>query len=540
MNFLQFIESKRNSELNRKMLNEAFKNSDLGKARDLIISLLKKQTNKFVVSLGDFNTTIGSQEFKSELFICGEKESPMCFTFNWLVGETSTQVYSISFFKNMNVFFDGKGKADLTIQTLGSSIVYFIPIISHIIVSKDFNLSASDAKKYANYVFKDNSVKESEYYVGALKYSIFEGVSDEVVKNTFKYNIEHNVNESDYEDMLAWKREKQKAEAEAKAHKNDSPEANRLFKKLTTEYAEIRKAIKGGAGSIQEVQLIVQKALACKVEQIKGMDAVEEEVEKASKDPDQVFKEMYKYISMVGDGKVPSLIICGAPGVGKTWKTTHKLQSMGYEEDVNLYTIKGKCTTRRLYMHLYDYQDKGNIVLIDDADALVGPKADENSINILKAALDSTSSDKGRLVSYGVGGKLQDDDGNDLPKKFYYRGSVIILTNYNAGQLNTALRGRSYIQDIHFTTKQVLEIIKKLMPGIDPDKLSPKAKMKAYDYLMELYESGSDMELSLRTFGICALMFEANMNDPEFTEEDTKSMIREQMVLQAARGGKAY
>ena len=143
-------------------------------------------------------------------------------------------------------------------------------------------------------------------------------------------------------------------------------------------------------------------------------------------------------------------------------------------------------------------------------------------------------------MSYGIGGKLQDDDGNDLPKKFYYRGSVIILTNYNAGQLNTALRGRSYLQDIHFTTEQVLEIIKKLMPGIDPDKLSAKAKMKAYDYLMELNESGSKMELSLRTFGICALMFEANMNDPEFTEEDTKSMIREQMILQAARGGKSY
>lgn len=243
---------------------------------------------------------------------------------------------------------------------------------------------------------------------------------------------------------------------------------------------------------------------------------------------------------MVGKGMIPSLIICGAPGVGKTWKTTHQLEAMGYKEDENMYTIKGKCTTRRLYMHLYDFQDKGNIVLIDDADALVGPKADENSINILKAALDSTSSDKGRLVSYGVGGKLVDDDGNDLPKKFYYRGSVIILTNYNAGQLNTALRGRSYLQDIHFTTEQVLEIIKKLMPGIDPDKLSAKAKMKAYDYLMELHESGSKMELSLRTFGICALMFEANMNDPEFTEEDTKSMIKEQMILQAARGGKAY
>ena len=539
MNFLQFLEAKEEKRQNKIMLNEAFKNSELGKARDLIVSLLRKKTNKLVVSLGDFDTEIGKQSFKSELFICGEVKTPMCFTFNWLDKGKSSEVYSISFYKDMSVFMTGQGKADLTIETLGSSIVYFIPIISHIIQNKDFNLSAADAKKYASNIFKGSKdVKESEYYVGALRYSIFEGLSNEVIENTFKYNV--GIYESDYEDMLAWKKDKQKKAKAAYDARNESPEAKQRFKDIDAEYAEIKKAIKGGASTIEEVQLAVKKALAVKVENPKGYDKVEQEIEKASKDPDQVFKEMYKYIKMVGKGLIPSLIICGAPGVGKTWKTTHQLETMGYKEDENLYTIKGKCTTRRLYMHLYDFQDKGNIVLIDDADALVGPKADENSINILKAALDSTSSDKGRLVSYGVGGKLQDDDGNDLPKKFYYRGSVIILTNYNAGQLNTALRGRSYLQDIHFTTEQVLEIIKKLMPGIDPDKLSAKAKMKAYDYLMELNESGSKMELSLRTFGICALMFEANMNDPEFTEEDTKSMIREQMILQAARGGKSY
>lgn len=538
MNFLQFLEAKEEKQQNKVMLTEAFKNSELGKARDLIVSLLRKQTKKLVVSLGDFDTEIGKQSFKSELFICGDVKTPMCFTFNWLDSGNSSEVYSISFYKDMNVFMTGHGKAELTIETMGSSIVYFIPIITHVITAKDFELKAADAKKYAQHIFKGADVKESEYYVGALKYNIFEGVSDSVIENTFKYNV--GVYESDYEDMLTWKKEKQKQSKAAYDARNDSPEANKRFKEIAAEYEEIKKAVKGGASSISEVQLAVKKALAVKVEKPKGYDKVEQEIEQASKDPDQVFKEMYKYIKMVGKGMIPSLIICGAPGVGKTWKTTHQLEAMGYEEDVNLYTIKGKCTTRRLYMHLYDFQDKGDIVLIDDADALVGPKADENSINILKAALDSTSSDKGRLVSYGVGGKLVDDEGNDLPKKFYYRGSVIILTNYNAGQLNTALRGRSYLQDIHFSTEQVLEIIKKLMPGIDPDKLSAKAKMKAYDYLMELHESGSKMELSLRTFGICALMFEANMNDPEFTEEDTKSMIREQMVLQALRGGKSY
>lgn len=539
MNFLQFIESKNENLKNKEMLTEAFRNSELDKARDLILSLLRKETKKKVVSLGNFDMSIGDDKCTSELFVCGEVKSPICFTFNWLNSEKSSTVYSISFFKNMNVFFDGRGKADLTIETLGSSIVYFLPIIMHIITTQDFDLSAADAKKYANYI-KTSNVKESEYYIGALKHTIFEGLSDKVIRETFEHKLGLLNEDNEYQKMLDWKKEKQKASKDAWDHRKDSPEAHKRFKEVSAEYEEIKKAVKGGASTIDEVKLAIKKALEVKVDMPAGCSEIEQEINKQRKDPDQVFKEMYKYISMVAKGMVPSLIICGAPGVGKTWKTTHKLEAMGYEEGKNLFTLKGKCTTRRLYLHLYEYQDKGNIILIDDADALIGPKADENSINILKAALDSTSSDKGRLVSYGVAGQILDDEGNELPKKFYYRGSVIILTNYQAGQLNTALRGRSYIQDINFTAEEILKIIKNLMPGMDPERLSPKAKMKAYDYLMELYESGTKMELSLRTFNICALMFEVNMSDPEFTDEDTKSMIKEQMKLQAARGGKGY
>jgi hypothetical protein len=78
------------------------------------------------------------------------------------------------------------------------------------------------------------------------------------------------------------------------------------------------------------------------------------------------------------------------------------------------------------------------------------------------------------------------------------------------------------------------------MPPIDPERLTAKAKNKAYEYLMELYETGHQMELSIRTFGLCATMFQANMDDPDFTDEDTKSMIKEQMFNQSLRGGKKY
>ena len=110
--------------------------------------------------------------------------------------------------------------------------------------------------------------------------------------------------------------------------------------------------------------------------------------------------------------------------------------------------------------------------------------------------LELSDDDEGRLVSYGIAGALKDDDGNDLPKKFYYNGSVIVITNYNAGQLDTALRGRSFVQDIHFSTEDVLKIIENILPKLDPEHLSPKAKLKAFNYLKELAENKSKMEIS--------------------------------------------
>lgn len=541
MNFLDFLKHKETRNADYQILTEAFKDSELGKAKDLIKSMIEKQSGFGIMSMGAYSIDVDKTSMYSEVFVArkGAKMQSI-FSFNWRnTGKGSKEVYSISFFKNFDPFLEGTGKAELTIETMGASIVYFIPVISYIIKSKDYSLTVAKAKELSKSVIKSGDVRESELYIGALKHKIFEGLSDKVICETYNYNL-GIISESDYDDMIKWKREKQKAEADAKAHKNDSPEANARWKELQKEYEEIRKAIKGGAGSIEEVQMAVKKALEVKVNMPSSYAEIEKELKAKKKEPNQVFKEMYKYIKMVAKGLVPSVIICGAPGVGKTWKTTTLLKSLGYEEDVNMYTIKGKCTPRRLYLHLYDFQDKNNIVLIDDADALVGPKAPEDCINILKAALDSTSSDEGRLVSYGISGKLMDDDGNEVPKKFYYRGGVIVLTNYNVGQLDTAFRGRSYVQDIHFTAEDTLQIIRDLMPTMDPDKLTAKAKMKAYDYLMELYEQNLLIELSIRTFGLCATMFQANMDDPDFTEEDTKSMIKEQMINQALRGGKKY
>ena len=188
---------------------------------------------------------------------------------------------------------------------------------------------------------------------------------------------------------------------------------------------------------------------------------------------------------------------------------------------------------------MYNNKDKGKIIVIDDADSLVGPKAPEVVINILKAALDSTSDDEGRLVTYKVTGDLKDEEGIVIPKSMHFNASVIIITNYAIGQLDTALRGRVFTQSLEFTTEQVLGIIKGLLPGIDPVHLSADAKIKAYEHLTKLAKDGSNMEISIRTFTSCARLYQLCEGE-DITEEQVNEMIEEQMNNQALRGGKHY
>jgi hypothetical protein len=298
---------------------------------------------------------------------------------------------------------------------------------------------------------------------------------------------------------------------------------------------------KDHAKTKEEVNLSIERRKKMKEETPNSVKKVENEIVSKKKDPEQVFKEMSKYIELVIKGIQTSVIICGAPGVGKTYKVRKQLKEAGYKEGENMYTYKGKGTPRALYLTLYNYRKKGDIVVIDDADALVGPKAPEDSINILKAALDSTSDEEGRLVNYGIATKLTDDEGNPVQKKFYYNGGIIVITNYNVGQLDSALRGRSFIQDINFTIEETLGIIKRLMPDIEPDKYSKESKMKAYNFLEELSKDKNyQMNISVRIFCLCAKLFESCSHDDDFNDEDVKSMIIEQMKNQSAEGGKKY
>lgn len=525
-NFLDFIRNKH--------INEAFKaDENLDKITGLISSLLKKHIDGLLPLTGYIETMSNNMTFLSKQYIVIKSpETVNMFQLNWIIGDDKTEVYSIDFFKNLDFAYSGKGKSDLTIFTLGSSVAYFLPIIWTVINSNNFSISKKDAESIGNSIYKN--IKESYTYVGAVKYHILDNLSLKEIKeiNEARSSADKEVSK------LRWR--KYGEMMIAGTEKDDSEEAMDKYKQIKREYDEITKAIQGGATTIDELKLALKDKINITIKPNKSEKEAEDEFKEAREDPEVVFKKMDKYIKMVIRGLTPSLIICGAPGVGKTHRVMTALKEARYVDGANLFVIKGKCSPRYLYTKLYDYKDNGDIIVIDDADGLVGPHAPEDCINILKGALDSTNTEDGRLVAYAVAGKLVDDEGMDIPKRFYYKGSIIIMTNWQAGSLDTALRGRSYIQDINFTVDELLLIIKRIMPGMSPEKYSMKSKVKAYDYLQQLANEKADMEISIRTFGLCTQIFESAANDPDFTDEEVRSMIREQMKLQSVRNKKKY
>ena len=542
MNFLDFLNKKKTNAI----LTESFNTKDLDKAHKLMLSIFKKKiTSKTVMLFPWHAETLGGREMQSCYFGSYINDTIRVFSINYRIEDDSANAFSISFFDpkaSNDLLFGRRGKAKVTleIETLGTSVAYFIPIICYIVKNDDYNISLERAKELGNeLLFKGTKNESYIWNYGALKYRVYENLTDEDVDDIF-FLSEGYVQEATEAQNYRWQKKAEKDDAWRKQRETKNPEDRERYVELEREYKEIINAIRGGATTIKEIKMRLSRGVDVTLETTPEEREAQERLEREGKDPKQAFKEMSVYVKTVISGLQPGVIICGAPGIGKTYKILKQLEEAGYRDGYNMEIIKGKATPRQLYLSLYNYKGKGNILVIDDADALVGPKAPEDCINMLKAALDSTATPDGRKVSYKVTGPLYDDEGEEIPKTLYYKGGVIVITNYSVGQLDTALRGRTFVQELDFTNEQLLQVIEDMIDTLGDGQISMRSKNKALDYLKELAHSGADMEISIRTFNTCARLFAVCENDPDMSDEDVESMIKEQMKNQSLRGGQKF
>jgi hypothetical protein len=319
--FLDFIKQNNN-------INEAFDFDEVGKAMDLILSVLKKHITKIYAMPHGELIKDGSKTLFAKWYLLGNSEKS--FTINW--DQDKNEVYSISFFdkeQTHNLLWDKKAKSNLTIYTLGSSIVYFLPIIWTVAESDNFNITKEEAIKLGRSIYNEGKTNESyDLFIGKLNYEVFENISKNVINDTFNLTFEAVSDE-----VKAFKKKKRSDAVIADTNKKSSPEAKEQSKLAWKDYEEIRAAINGGADTMDKLKLALKRNVRLTMELDKTYKEAEEKEKEERDDPQTVFKKMEKYVNMVIKGINPSVILCGAPGVGKTYRVKTQLKANGYKED---------------------------------------------------------------------------------------------------------------------------------------------------------------------------------------------------------------
>jgi hypothetical protein len=144
------------------------------------------------------------------------------------------------------------------------------------------------------------------------------------------------------------------------------------------------------------------------------------------------FATMSRMVDGMLKGVIRSMIISGAPGIGKTFDLEEKIKKAHRETGLEYTILRGTCSAPGLYQALYGVKD-GGIVVIDDSDTIF---TDEQAFNIMKAALDSTNKRtiawrKQAAWIYDPVKQKDTDNESKFPNEFDFEGAVVFITNKN-------------------------------------------------------------------------------------------------------------
>lgn len=131
------------------------------------------------------------------------------------------------------------------------------------------------------------------------------------------------------------------------------------------------------------------------------------------------FKVFEDLTHAIIEGHVKSLIVSGAPGIGKSHTLERLLRKADADEKIKLRVLHGKASAIGLYIALYKSSSKNSVLILDDLDIY-----DEDILNLLKAVLDTTGK---REVSWLTMSNALQAEG--IEQQFEFEGSVVFVTN---------------------------------------------------------------------------------------------------------------
>jgi DNA-binding NarL/FixJ family response regulator len=204
-------------------------------------------------------------------------------------------------------------------------------------------------------------------------------------------------------------------------------------------------------------------------------------------------------------GTVRAMIVTGPPGVGKSFGVEEVLSrqdlfnTLGNKKP-KYEIVKGAMSAIGLYSKLYEFSERGNVVVFDDCDSVL---LDDLSLNILKAALDSS---KKRTISWNTDSRMLRQEG--VPDRFEFKAGAIFITNIKFENVRSkklqdhlaALESRCHYIDLQMDTdrEKVLRIKQITEDGmLETYDFENDEKTEIVDYIIE--NRAKMRELSLRT-----------------------------------------
>lgn len=195
-------------------------------------------------------------------------------------------------------------------------------------------------------------------------------------------------------------------------------------------------------------------------------------------------ESMQTLTAMACCGNIPSLIVSGPAGLGKSHLVEEIAHVINKKYSIGVSFVKGHSSPKGLFEILYKNRHKNSVLVFDDCDSVFD---DEKSLNLLKAACDSSSR---RFITWASATECLDDEGNPIPKSFEFSGSVIFITNLEFEKMADknskmaphfkALMSRSYyinlgmrtVEEAYIRILQVIQASPAMVEGMSQEQVS--------------------------------------------------------------------
>jgi hypothetical protein len=193
------------------------------------------------------------------------------------------------------------------------------------------------------------------------------------------------------------------------------------------------------------------------------------------------FEQVEDDAKRVIQGKKYGFVLCGDPGIGKTWTIEQVLKDSGYTEyegddsikweedeetgeqvalmpempEKEFFLLKGSVTPAALYSYMYMFNNR--MMLVDDTDSAL-----KKDPNLIKAAIDTKPR---RKITRSTKGAILNKSTNDpFPPSFLYTGRIIFITNLQVEDLDSAIFSRGGVVELVLSADEIVERARGLKP----------------------------------------------------------------------------